>query len=195
MSDELQEVEAGQSIDPQVYGTEEVKDHGWWTGRAGLAIPLLMVVIATYMLISQFAMDVADDVDRPGPQFVPGLIIVALYAIAALLAIDIIRKPQPPEMAVLTDPDEVGKVHAWYTDWPRLAWAVGGFAVFIALLLPIGWVLSAAVLFWCIARSMGSTRHFFDISLGLFFSSTIYLIFGVALAVDLPSGLIFGGGR
>lgn len=195
MSDELQEVEAGQSIDPQVYGTEEVKDHGWWTGRAGLAIPLLMVVIATYMLISQFAMDVAEDVDRPGPQFVPGLIIVALYAIAALLAIDIIRKPQPPEMAVLTDPDEVGKVHAWYTDWPRLAWAVGGFAVFIALLLPIGWVLAAAVLFWCIARSMGSTRYFFDISLGLLFSSTIYLIFGVALAVDLPSGLIFGGGR
>ena len=195
MSDELQEVEAGQSIDPQVYGTEEVKDHGWWTGRAGLAIPLLMVVIATYMLISQFAMDVAEDVDRPGPQFVPGLIIVALYAIAALLAIDIIRKPQPPEMAVLTDPAEVGKVHPWYTDWPRLAWAVGGFAVFIALLLPIGWVLSAAVLFWCIARSMGSTRYFFDISLGLLFSSTIYLIFGVALAVDLPSGLIFGGGR
>ncbi|GAA4511259.1 tripartite tricarboxylate transporter TctB family protein [Brevibacterium yomogidense] len=195
MSDELQEVEAGQSIDPQVYGTEEVKDHGWWTGRAGLAIPLLMVVIATYMLISQFTMDVAEDVDRPGPQFVPGLIIVALYAIAALLAIDIIRKPQPPEMAVLTDAAEVGKVHAWYTDWPRLAWAVGGFAVFIALLLPIGWVLAAAVLFWCIARSMGSTRYFFDISLGLLFSSTIYLIFGVALAVDLPSGLIFGGGR
>lgn len=195
MSDELQEVEAGQSIDPQVYGTEEVKDHGWWTGRAGLAIPLLMVVIATYMLISQFTMDVAEDVDRPGPQFVPGLIIVALYAIAALLAIDIIRKPQPPEMAVLTDAAEVGKVHAWYTDWPRLAWALGGFAVFIALLLPIGWVLAAAVLFWCIARSMGSTRYFFDISLGLLFSSTIYLIFGVALAVDLPSGLIFGGGR
>lgn len=195
MSDELREVEAGQSIDPKVYGTEQVKEHGWWTGRAGLAIPLLMAAIATYMLINQFTMDVSEDVDRPGPQFVPGLIITALYAIAALLAIDIIRKPQPPEMAVLTDPDEVGTVHAWYTDWPRLAWAVGGMAVFIALLLPIGWILAAALLFWCIARSMGSTRYFFDISLGLLFSSTIYLIFGVALAVDLPSGLIFGGGR
>lgn len=193
--DRLAAVDPGQPIDPEIHGTEQVKERGWWTGRAGLAFPLLMAVIATYMLIGQFAMDVSEDVDRPGPQFMPGLIITALYAIAALMALDIIRKPQMPELAVLTDPDEVGKVHAWYTDWPRLAWAVGGMVAFIALLLPLGWVIAAALLFWCVARSMGSTRVWFDISLALLFSSAIYLIFGVALAVDLPSGMIFGGGR
>ena len=194
MNEELQEAAPGQSIDPEVYGTEQVKEHGWWTGRAGLAIPLLMVVVATYMLVNQFTMDVAPDAEGPGPRFFPGVLIVALLVIAIALAVDIIRKPQPPEMAVITDRDQVGTVHAWYTDWPRLAWAVGGMAVFIALLLPLGWILAAALLFWCVARSMGSKRSVFDITLALLFSSAIYLIFGVALSVDLPSGLIFGGG-
>lgn len=209
MNEELTDVEPGQpgqqgrtgqpgepdpSTDPEVVGTEQVKDRGWWTGRAGLTIPLLMVAIAGYMLVNQFTMEVAPDAEGPGPRFFPGLLIVALLVIAIALAADIIRKPQPPEMAVLTDPDEVGTVHAWYTDWPRLAWAVGGMAAFIALLLPLGWVIAGALLFWCIARSMGSKRPVFDITLALLFSSAIYLIFGVALSVDLPSGLIFGGG-
>ena len=56
-------------------------------------------------------------------------------------------------------------------------------------------MLFRSLLFWCVARSMGSTRIWFDASLALLFSSAIYLIFGVALAVDLPSGMIFGGGR
>ncbi|HJG80340.1 MAG TPA: tripartite tricarboxylate transporter TctB family protein [Brevibacterium senegalense] len=193
--DGLAAVQPGQSIDPEIHGTEQVRERGWWTGRAGLAFPLLLAVIATYMLVGQFSMEVADDVDRPGPQFMPGILITALYVIAALLAFSLIRKPELPQMAVLTDPEEVGKVHAWYTDWPRLAWAVGGMVAFIALLLPLGWVLAAALLFWCVARSMGSTRIWFDASLALLFSSAIYLIFGVALAVDLPSGMIFGGGR
>lgn len=193
--DGLTAVQPGQPIGPEVHGTEQVRERGWWTGRAGLAFPLLLAVIATYMLVGQFSMEVADDVDRPGPQFMPGILITALYVIAALMAFSLIRKPELPQMAVLTDPEEVGKVHAWYTDWPRLAWAVGGMVAFIALLLPLGWVLAAALLFWCVARSMGSTRIWFDASLALLFSSTIYLIFGVALAVDLPSGMIFGGGR
>lgn len=193
--DGLTAVQPGQSIDPEIHGTEQVRERGWWTGRAGLAFPLLLAAIATYMLVGQFSMEVADDVDRPGPQFMPGILITALYVIAALMAVSLIRKPELPQMAVLTDPEEVGKVHAWYTDWPRLAWAVGGMVAFIALLLPLGWVLAAALLFWCVARSMGSTRIWFDASLALLFSSAIYLIFGVALAVDLPSGMIFGGGR
>ena len=156
--------------------------------RGSLRIPLLMVGIATYMLINEFTMEVAPDAEGPGPRFFPGVLIVALFVIAIALAVDIIRKPQRLEMAVLTDPDKVGTVHAWYTDWPRLAWAVGGMVVFIALLSSLGWIISAAVLFWRVARSMGSKRPVFDISLALLFASAIYLIFGVALSVDLPSG-------
>lgn len=178
-----------------VLGTEQIRERGWWTGRAGLLFPLILAALATYMLVGQLMMDVAEDVDRPGPQFMPALIITAMYVLAVLIALDIVRRPQLPEMAVVTDPAEVGKVHAWYSDWPRLAWAIGGVAVFAVLLVPLGWIISAALLFWCIARSMGSVRVLFDISLALLFSSAVYLIFGVLLAVDLPSGLIFGGGR
>lgn len=182
----------------QILGYEKIKDRGWFTGRAGLIVPLLMAATATYMLIGQFTMDVPEDADKPGPQFFPWLIIAALYVLAALLAGDIIRKPQPPPLAHATQPEDL-KEHAWYSDWTALMWALGGLVLFTALIMPVGWILSAALLFVTIAHAIGSRKWLLDTLVGLFLSSTVYLIFAVLLSVDLPTGLIFGsifaGGR
>lgn len=187
-------VKPGENDQIEILGYENLKDRGWWTGRAGLAMPALMVAVATYMLIGQFAMKVPESVDLPGPQFFPWIIIVALYVLAALLAFDIIRKPQLPELAPATEPEDLEE-RAWYTDWRALAWAVGGLVLFIALIVPIGWVISAALMFVMVAHAIGSRRWLMDVLVGLFLSSVIYLIFAVLLSVDLPSGLIFAGGR
>lgn len=80
--------------------------------------------------------------------------------------------------------------HRTHSDFASLAWAVGGFAVFAALIVPAGWVLSAAVLFWCVARSMGSRRPLFDATLALTFSSLVYLAFDTLLGLNLPTGFL-----
>lgn len=83
--------------------------------------------------------------------------------------------------------------HRTHSDFVALAWAVGGFAAFAALIVPLGWILAAAILFWCIARAMGSRRALFDATLALTFSSLVYLAFDVALGLNLPSGILGGG--
>lgn len=187
-------VNPGENDQIEILGYENLKDRGWWTGRAGLVMPALMAAVATYMLIGQFRMKVPDSVDLPGPQFFPWIIIVALYVLAAVLAVDIIRKPQLPELAPATAPEDLEE-RAWYTDWCALAWAVGGLVLFIALIVPIGWIIAAALMFVMVAHAIGSRRWLLDVLVGLFLSSVIYLIFAVLLSVDLPSGLIFAGGR
>lgn len=187
-------VKPGEDDQIEILGYENLKDRGWWTGRAGLVMPALMAAIATYMLIGQFAMKVPESVDLPGPQFFPWIVIIALYVLAAVLAVDIIRKPQLPELAPATEPEDLEE-RAWYTDWRALAWAVGGLVLFIALIVPIGWIISAALMFVMVAHAIGSRRSLMDVLVGFFLSSVIYLIFAVLLSVDLPSGLIIAGGR
>lgn len=187
-------VKPGEDDQIEILGYENLKDRGWWTGRAGLVMPALMAAIATYMLLGQFAMKVPESVDLPGPQFFPWIVIIALYVLAAVLAVDIIRKPQLPELAPATEPEDLEE-RAWYTDWRALAWAVGGLVLFIALVVPIGWIISAALMFVMVAHAIGSRRWLMDVLVGFFLSSVIYLIFAVLLSVDLPSGLIFAGGR
>ncbi len=71
-------VKPGEDDQIEILGYENLKDRGWWTGRAGLVMPALMAAIATYMLLGQFAMKVPESVDLPGPQLFPWIVIIAL---------------------------------------------------------------------------------------------------------------------
>ena len=168
-------------------------------GRAGLVFPMLMVALATYLLVGQLSMQITPDLDPPGPRFFPAIVIAALYILAALLTISLLRSPQPPVEDV--DIETRGAVHprsstsdSWFSDWPRLAWAVGGFAGFILLLEPAGWIIAGATLFWSTTKALDSRHPIRDIAVSFVFSSVLYLIFAGLLSVNLPSGLIFGGG-
>lgn len=83
--------------------------------------------------------------------------------------------------------------HRTHSDFTSLAWAIGGFAAFAGILEFAGWIIAAALLFWCVARAMGSRRPLFDLTLALTFSSLVYLAFAVLLGLNLPSGLLGGG--
>jgi putative tricarboxylic transport membrane protein len=72
-------------------------------------------------------------------------------------------------------------------------WSVAGFLVFALTIEVLGWILAAALLFWAVARGIGSRRPLFDISLALVLSSAIYLAFSVGLGLNLPSGILGGG--
>ena len=73
-----------------------------------------------------------------------------------------------------------------------MAWTIGGFLLFTITLEFLGWILAGALLFWFVARGMGSRRTLFDVSLALVVSSAIYLAFDVGLGLNLPSGLLGG---
>lgn len=158
----------------------------WWHGRSGLLLPLLMIAFSTYLLVGILTMEVPEGTDFPGPQFFPGILMVAGYVLAALLVLHYLRSPEHPEE--LSD-----RTYRTFTDWRAVAWSVGGFLVFALTLEVLGWIVAAALLFWAVARGFGSRRSLFDISLALLVSSAIYLAFTVGLGLNLPSGILGGG--
>jgi putative tricarboxylic transport membrane protein len=85
-----------------------------------------------------------------------------------------------------------GKTWKTYSDWRTVGTLIGGVVAFVLLLEHLGWIISAAALFWLVAYALGSRRPVFDIGVGLLFSSIIQLAFGAALGLSLPSGFIGG---
>ncbi|MER6087521.1 tripartite tricarboxylate transporter TctB family protein [Streptomyces bluensis] len=73
-----------------------------------------------------------------------------------------------------------------------VAGLVGAIVAFIALLVPLGWLLSGALLFWGVARALGSRRPVFDIFLSIAISSIVQLAFSAGLGLNLPPGVLAG---
>ncbi|AXH97894.1 tripartite tricarboxylate transporter TctB family protein [Ornithinimicrobium avium] len=146
-----------------------------------------MVAFSLYLLYGVVTMEVPDGTDFPGPQFFPMILVVVGLVLAALLVLHYLRNPEVPE-----DPDPTGPRYRTFTDWSAVAWCVGGFILFTLVLEVLGWILAAALLFWCVARGIGSRRPVFDLSLGLLLSSLIYIAFVQGLSLNLPVGFLGG---
>lgn len=181
-----------------------------------LAMPAITAAFATYLLIGLFTMRVPEGTVFPGPKFFPGIITAGLYLFAILLAVDAVRKhragmdaPAPAGLDGSTDEEAdaeglegsllitdegaepasaSGTVH-----WPSLAWIVGAFVGFSLLLTVLGWIIAAALLFWCVARGFGSKRVLGNLVVGLTVASLSYILFDMLLGLSLPSGILGWG--
>lgn len=152
-------------------------------GRGGLIVPAVLAVASTLTVIGIVTMEVPATAKSPGPTFFPILLAVVGYLLAVGLTVHYLRHPDP-----IAAEDE----HRTYTDWRAVAWLVGGVAVFAVLLDVLGWILAAALMFWCVTRAFGGKRPLFDISVALLVSSAVFVVFGVGLDLALPSGLLGG---
>ncbi|MEU3846551.1 tripartite tricarboxylate transporter TctB family protein [Micrococcus terreus] len=191
----------------------------FWTGRSEIIMPILVAGIATWLAVETATMNVMGT-SVPGPQFFPTIVCVVLFAVAILHAIQILRAPHPADptddaenadissdlLGDLANATERGRRRIagqnpeaklpedWktYTDWKTVGMVVGGIALFILTLPFLGWILSAAGLFWIVCRALGSQRALFDISVSLVFASIIQLAFNAGLGLNLPSGFLEG---
>ena len=175
---------------------------GFWRRRTGLIVPGLMLVIGLALVVGTVTMRVPDTATSPGPQVFPAIVAALVLIVAVLLAIDVLRKPeaatveiaQPAAPGDVDDLDLDGEpVERRPTSNHRaLLGALGTVVVFIAALTPLGWLLAGAVLFWGIARSLGSRRPVFDVFLALAISSIVQLAFSAGLGLNLPPGILEG---
>lgn len=156
---------------------------GTASGRGALIVPAILAVASTLVVIGNLSMNVQSS-DKPGPTFFPWVLAIVGYALAVGLALHYVRTP-----------DELAREetkYRTYTDWTSVGWIIGGLVAFAVLLDVLGWILAAALLFWCVTRAFASKRPLFDISAGLLLSSLVFLVFGVLLDVPLPSGILGG---
>ncbi|TKV62091.1 tripartite tricarboxylate transporter TctB family protein [Nakamurella flava] len=184
-------------------------------GLAELVVPAILLVVAGFLTVGTVSMVQPPSVQKPGPTFFPWIVIGVLVAMAIASTVQILRQRRRtaedgPLAAPLTEDqliDEDGQITGtppdvppgrapWplnaVTDWRAVLTVVGSFVALVVLLVPAGWILSAAILFWGVAYAFGSRRPIFDISIALVMSSAIQLIFGVALGLNLPAGFLEG---
>jgi putative tricarboxylic transport membrane protein len=190
------------------------KRRKYWAGRSEFIVVGLLYTLAIGLTIGTAGMHVLGSA-VPGPQFFPIIVCVLLYAAATALAVDVLRHPRLPDAKphpghgdfspdMLRDLGDVadertdshpGAMSArWktYSDWKTVGQVLGAAVAFTALLNPVGWIICATVLFWIVARAMGSKRPVFDIGVALLFSSVIQLAFNAGLGLPLPSGFLGG---
>ncbi|TDC67395.1 tripartite tricarboxylate transporter TctB family protein [Streptomyces hainanensis] len=189
--------------------------------RTGLILPVLLFVVGLVLAIGTATMDVPANVASPGPQLFPTIISIACFVFAVLLGVDVLRNPEPERVAAPGAPAEAeagasagagamagagagaeaedgaeaeAEAEATRIRSNRLAVAgvVGTVVAFIVLLDPLGWLLSGTLLFWGVARALGSRRVVFDVFLSLAVSSIVQLAFSAGLGLNLPPGILAG---
>lgn len=187
----------------------------FWRRRTGLIMPLLLLVTGIVLAVGTVTMEVPDNVASPGPQLFPTLIAVGCFVFAVLLVVDVWRRPEPARVATRaaaagnpapaaadgTDAADAADDPAATaapeplrvrSNRPAVLGLVGTVVAFIVLLLPLGWILAGAGLFWGVARTLGSRRTVFDIFLAIAISSGIQLAFSAGLGLNLPPGILEG---
>lgn len=149
-----------------------------------LAIPALLFAIGGYLVFGLATMEIPTTAKWPGPEFFPLIITVIIFAVAAAMTLQILRAHH---RARGHRPD----AGAPRTDWKATAAVAGAFLAFAFVLVPLGWILAGTLLFWGVARGLGSRRPLFDLGVALGISSLIQLAFSAGLGLRLPPG-IFG---
>jgi putative tricarboxylic transport membrane protein len=164
---------------------------GFWAGRSNLVVAALILTLALYLTAGVLTMEIPEGAKTPGPTFFPIILAICAYVLAALLSVQALRTPEVPE----TDQEQIevsGRTHRTHSDWKALGTTLAAFLTFSLLLMPVGWILSAALLFWLISWALGSKRPLFDVGLSLVFASAIQVAFSAGLGLNLPPGLMEG---
>ncbi|ROP34649.1 tripartite tricarboxylate transporter TctB family protein [Pseudokineococcus lusitanus] len=153
------------------------------------AVVAVVVAVAAYLTYGYLTMPVSEGSEGPGPRFFPGIVLVVAWGVAVGLAVDAVRARRRARSGADRGEDEHPDGPA-PTDWRAVGTVTAVFAVFVVALVPLGWLLSGAFLFWGVAQALGSRRRLFDAGVGLAISSVVQLVFGAVLGLGLPAGLL-----
>ncbi len=147
----------------------------------GLVVGTVLVAMGAGIIASTAGMDVAPAYARVGPQVFPYAagIAVALMGVYFLAS----TWMQTPDR-ILADTDE--------TDWRAIGIIAASFVFVVLALKPVGFVITAALLFYAVTGAFGSRRYLRDVAIAVILSVAAFLIFTRLLNLQLPAGLLKG---
>lgn len=161
---------------------------------ASFPVALLMLAIAIYLTVGIVTMDVPDTAGTPGPKFFPTIITIGCFIVSGVMFLQSFRQLQRERHnSSLSDPatdDEVGAIER--SNWKTVGIVILSFVLFIALLQPLGWLISAGLLFFGVAYGLGSKDLFNNAVAGFIISAVIQLTFSGLLGINLPAGILGG---
>ena len=181
--------------------------------RGVLVIAAVLVVIAGLLIYGNLTMKVASP-GPFGPQAFPWIVAVVCLLAAALIVIEQIRHPRTIADGFNPDPfSGVGVVHDPFDEslapklkaeaaedappegvnWIKLGSALAAMVVFTLILEPVGWLISATLLFAAMSLSLGGKKVVASLVIGLGLASVIQIVFSGMLGMTLPAGILLLG--
>lgn len=114
-----------------------------------------------------------------GPTVFPGMVAGGLFLLGFGLLWQAVRGEWPSE-------DDTSPA----TDWRALGWLIGGLALNVALIQPLGFTIASTLMFTCVARAFGSARPLRDAGVGFALAVAAYLGFSRLLGISIGAGVI-----
>jgi putative tricarboxylic transport membrane protein len=155
--------------------------------RAQFGVCGFLAVVGVLVIVDAARIrHIANSNDPIGPKPVPIVLGVLLLVVAVLYAVDVARGGTG-EAEAGEDVDPTLPV-----DWKTVLSLVGAFVVNLALIEPLGWVISGTLLFWGSAFALGSRHHIRNVFIAVALSLTTFYAFAIGLGVNLPAGVLQG---
>jgi putative tricarboxylic transport membrane protein len=156
-------------------------------GHSELGVSVLLLAVGVLVLTDTLTMETLANQRGPvGPRTVPLVVGVALLVVAVVLAVDVLRGGRgEAESGEDVDLDEPG-------DWRTVALLAGIFLACAALIEPLGFPVTGALLFWGSAYALGSRNVTRDPFIAAVLSLATFAAFNTLLGVPLPGGPLMG---
>jgi putative tricarboxylic transport membrane protein len=149
--------------------------------KAGYAVGLGLIALAGIIWFDTARMQVPPNYSAYGPQIFPYISIVALVAVALYLL----------WQTAVGKPDAV-KPEADRSDWLGVIAISVGLLSQVFLIETLGFVISAAILFFAVAWGFRSRKWVRDAIVAIVLSLVTYLVFTKLLNLQLPPGIFKG---
>jgi len=155
-------------------------------GRIAVAEVLLGLGVAglgVFIAVESSALQVSPAYAKVGAQAIPYLVAAGLILLGLLFAAMSLR-PRA------TAPDTVEAQEPEPADWLALAVISAGLIAQMLLLMPAGFVIASAILFFCVAFGFGSRRYLRDGIVAILLAFIVYVGFTRGLNLQLPPGVL-----
>jgi putative tricarboxylic transport membrane protein len=151
---------------------------------AEVLLGLGVAALGAFIAVETSTIRVSPVYAKVGPQAIPYIVAGGLILLGLLFAAAALRAPASPP-----PPDAEARAA---TDWLPLAVISLGLIAQMLLLQPAGFVIAAAVLFFCVALGFGSRRYARDAAIAIGLAVIVYIGFTRGLNLRLPAGVLAG---
>jgi putative tricarboxylic transport membrane protein len=137
---------------------------------------VVLVVLSGTFLVGVFDIRSPKGLDPAGPRFFPLLVTTAWLLLSIGYLVEGLRSPRTK--------DEADR--SWFEPL-----AISGLlALYAFLVVPLGYLIATALLFWAAARVLGSRQVARDIIVAVVISVIVYISFTQFLDISLPEGVL-----
>lgn len=155
--------------------------------KAQYLVVVVLVAVGGFLIYNALTLPGGyAQVDPVGPKFFPMVIGVVLVALAVILAIAIPRgSVGEADAGEDIDPDMP-------SDWRTVGLLVLLFVATIVLVKPLGWAITAGLMFAGAATVLGSRHYIRNLVIGGVLSVGSFYAFYSGLGIPLPAGILDG---